>query len=154
VIKMEKPTIGIKDYEILKWHCAGKRHSWIAKKFNVSREYIDKLIRETSNGYEVKREITIRFFGDAQLTEKEPLIWFPNAKVACDFSECGQYIAQKHIKANYKHTLTTLDSLIKLLTTKFERVNVKAENNGISRFFKRNNIKTLRDLTEYFNKSD
>ena len=152
---MEKPTIGIKDHEILKWHCAGKRHSWIAKKFNVSREYIRELLNETANGYEVKREITIRFFGDAELTEKEPLIWFPNAKVACDYTECGLYIAQKHIMANYKHTLTALDALIRLLTAKFERVNVKAENNGISRFLKRNNIKTLRDLARYFNqKSD
>jgi DNA-binding CsgD family transcriptional regulator len=33
-----------KEKEILKWHYAGKKHSWIADKFGVSKKDIEELI--------------------------------------------------------------------------------------------------------------
>jgi len=49
----EKPKISLRDYEILKWHCAGRKHSWIARKYKVSRKYIDELIRKTAGGFDI-----------------------------------------------------------------------------------------------------
>jgi len=97
----------------------------------------------------MEKETAIRFFGDAELTANEPLIYFPNAKVACDFTECGLYIASKHLDTD-KPVYTTLPRLISLLSAVYSTVRVVAWNNGIARFFKRENIKTLEDLANYF----
>lgn len=53
----EIPTISRKDFEILKWHWAGKPHSWIMEKYNVSREYIHDLILKTSKGFRLKEVV-------------------------------------------------------------------------------------------------
>lgn len=99
----------------------------------------------------MEKETTISFFGDAQLTANEPLIYFPNAKVACDYTDCGRYIASKHLDID-KPTCTTLPKLISLLSVVYERVKVVAWNNGIAHFFRRENIETLQDLADYFSK--
>ncbi|MEM4271386.1 MAG: hypothetical protein QXO70_04830 [Candidatus Pacearchaeota archaeon] len=39
-----------KDMEILKWHYAGKPHSWIAEKYGVPKRYIEKLVLEYGKG--------------------------------------------------------------------------------------------------------
>ncbi len=54
-VQEELPVISERDYEILKWHCAGKKHTWIAKKFKVSLSYIRELLMKTGKGYIVKR---------------------------------------------------------------------------------------------------
>lgn len=97
------------------------------------------------------KEATVRFFGDSELSACEPLIYFPNVKVACDYSECGLYIASKHFNVD-KPMYTTLPRLISLLSTIYDEVKVEAWNNGIARFFEKNNIKTVKDLCSYFSR--
>jgi len=90
----------------------------------------------------------IRFFGDgAQLTPYQTIIYFPNVKVACDYTECGLYIASKHIDID-KPIETTLSELVKMFP---EETAIEAENNGIAQFFQKHNIKTIKDLVTYFN---
>lgn len=97
------------------------------------------------------KETTIKFFGDSELTANEPLVYFPQAKVACDYSDCGRYIASKHLDVD-KATITTLPRLIELLSVVYETVRVTAWNNGIAQFFERNRIQTFGDLAQYFSK--
>ena len=89
----------------------------------------------------------IRFFGDSVLSVNDSIIYFPSAKVVCDYSECGLYIANKHMDID-NPIETTLEAVIKMFDP--ETI-IEAENNGIARFFERNNIKTLKDLIAYFN---
>jgi hypothetical protein len=90
----------------------------------------------------------IRFFGDStQISTNEPIIYFPSAKVVCDYSECGLYIANKHMSVD-KPMEITLSELVKMFP---DETVIEAENNGIANFFRINNIKTLKDLITYFN---
>jgi hypothetical protein len=94
--------------------------------------------------------VKITFFGDGWLTAMEPLMYFPNRHVACDYSECGLYVASKHYERGEKVVFTNLQHLARLLLTIYGDVELEAYNNGIATFFARNGIKTLRQLCEYF----
>ncbi len=45
-----------RDYKILNLHGAGKSFSYIARKFNVTKEYIQELIMKSANGYNLCRK--------------------------------------------------------------------------------------------------
>ena len=48
------PIITSKEAEILKWHHAGKNHTWISDKFNISIPEIRTLILKTAKGYTIE----------------------------------------------------------------------------------------------------
>lgn len=52
---MELPQITQKEYEILKEHWAGKRHTFICRKHNITKPQLYDLIEKTANGYTIKR---------------------------------------------------------------------------------------------------
>jgi hypothetical protein len=97
--------------------------------------------------------IKIKFFGDGELSAENPIIYFPKNKVICNFSECGLYITSKYITIE-KPKYTNLKRIVKLLSKIYNADNVElyADNNGIAKFFEKNNIKTLKDLISYFSK--
>ena len=98
---------------------------------------------------------TIVFFGDGHLTPNEPLILVKNDSVVCDYSECGMYIAEKHLKYyGGIPRFTRLNKFISSFIGKYDlsEIRVIAYNNGIATFFREHNIRTLKDLAEYFSK--
>jgi hypothetical protein len=92
-------------------------------------------------------ESKIIFFGDGELYIYEPLIYFKERGVVCNFSECGSYVAGKQALKE-KPIIVTLNEIINSVD---HNSKVEAWNNGIARFFERNNIKTIGDLAKYFN---
>jgi len=98
----------------------------------------------------------IMFFGDSnRLYGDDPVFYFSSAGVVCDFSECGNYIAWKHRMRGYKYSIIRLGELINLLAEKYalDEIRVEAHNNGIAWFFRRNGIKTMKDLQKAINNS-
>jgi len=98
-------------------------------------------------------KIKLLFFGDSELSAKEPIIYFPINKVVCDYSDCGLYVASKYAE-KHKPIYTNLQKLIKVLSDFYdtETIELFAYNNGIAKFFNENNLKTLNDLINYFSK--
>jgi hypothetical protein len=88
----------------------------------------------------------IWFFGDSQLYMDTPVIWFSDEHVVCDYSECGLYIASKHMDNGNSFVEITLKELF----DKYELwTPITAENNGIAKQFIENNIMSLQDLLVY-----
>ena len=48
------PKISKVEAEILKWHHAGKRHSWIENHYDITMPKLHDLILETARGYRVE----------------------------------------------------------------------------------------------------
>jgi len=90
--------------------------------------------------------MAIRFFGDSRLDESSVVLYFEKSKVITDYTECGIYVSSKFRKEE-EPVICNLYELILSLPPEEE---VVAENNGISRFFSENNIKTIGDLVKYF----
>ena len=86
------------------------------------------------------------FFGDGCLGmgRDEPVIFFPKSRVVCDYSECGLYIASKHLNRE-KPARVKLGAVVEQVNA---NTKVTAWNNGIAIFFAENNIKTVSDLAK------
>jgi hypothetical protein len=92
----------------------------------------------------------LTFFGDSELRPSHPVMVFDHGEYGacvCDWTECGMYIASKHLRNGDKLVEVTVEELFKMFPLDIE---VEAWNNGIAWFFRRNNIKTLKDLYAYF----
>ena len=86
----------------------------------------------------------IYFYGDAEPFPEEVVIHFPTERVVCDYTECGMYIASKHVRIRkVKGVRTTLKDLLNTLE---DETPVEAWNNGIVAYFRRYRIKTVGDL--------
>jgi hypothetical protein len=85
----------------------------------------------------------LRFYGDSELRLDDPVIWFPDEHVICDYTECGLYIAGKHVSAGYK----PVEIILKDIFDKYELYTpVHAEGNRIAQQFREYKIEILWDL--------
>jgi hypothetical protein len=92
----------------------------------------------------------VTFYGDSyELKPHHPVMVFIKGEYAtvCDWSECGMYVAGGCIKDGERPVEVKVEELFRMFPLDVE---VDAWNNGIACFFRRNNIKTLRDLYEHF----
>jgi hypothetical protein len=86
-------------------------------------------------------------FGDGELVDWEPLIYFRERKIACNYSECGCHIASKN-ELKEEPIVIPLKELVKQLDPDTMLI---SWNCGIYWFLQNNGIKTVRDLAKYFN---
>ena len=87
------------------------------------------------------------FFGDSrELRLEDPVLVFVEEGVVCDFTECGAYIASKHVAHGHKPLEVPLKEVFNLFDL---ATPVHAENNGIAHLFEEYNIRTLQDLLVY-----
>ncbi|RLI80644.1 hypothetical protein DRP04_07945 [Archaeoglobales archaeon] len=82
------------------------------------------------------------FYGDSRPSKSDGVIVFRLRGVACDYTECGIFIASKYATLE-KPVKMTLGELLESLP-KDERV--YADNNGFSKFFREHGIKTVGDF--------
>ena len=88
-------------------------------------------------------------YGDGPLAPGTPVLFFEEAGVVCDFSECGTYIASKFMAhGDELPTLAILRDVVRQLEKLYraEEVEVRAYNNGIAVRLASLGVKTLADL--------
>ena len=88
-------------------------------------------------------------YGDGPLAAETPVLFFEEAGVICDFSECGTYMASKYmIHGDELPVLATLKDVARQLEKLHEAgsLEIKASNNGIAVRLEKHGVKTLKDL--------
>lgn len=88
-------------------------------------------------------------YGDGPVTPEAPVLFFEEAGVICDFSECGFHIATKMaVFGGLDPVYAPLKDVVRQLEKIYppEHTEVRASNNGIAVRLRSMGVKTLKDL--------
>jgi hypothetical protein len=93
----------------------------------------------------------LTFYGDGHPYLYEPVMWFPKQHIVCDYSECGLWVSSGWFEIGEECIRTWLKEVLKNYSPETE---VHAEANCKANFFRRNNIKTVKDLIRVLEEED